>query len=202
METTIINCSDSELVLRFQAGDDTSFDIIMKRYQKFIYEGLLKRTFDKDLSKDLRQDTFIKAFEHLKHSGKPHDPNGNLKIWLHRIAINLCMDHYRKCNRHPLVSLEELPTEEYVHLFEYQPSPEDLQIVEEEKQLVRTWVAQLCTEQKDTVMFRHYAHLPFKDIAKINGISINTAVGRHRYALNNLRKIIERNVSLPLLHAS
>ncbi len=202
MEKTINNCSDSELVLRFQTGDDASFNTIVKRYQQLIRLSILKQNVGEDLADDFTQDTFMRAFEHLRNPDKPHDPNGNLGNWLSRIAINICMDHYRKLTRHPILSMEDLSLKDRLTLSDYQPSTEEMQIVRDEQNFIRDCIRELPDEQMEVLMFRQYGHIHFKHIAAIVDISINTAVGRHRYALNNLRKIAARNSAIPLLHAS
>ncbi len=181
--------SDQELLVAFKQGDNSAMDIIIARYHKKVL-GYIRRTVkDSMLAEDLCQETFIKAINSLKRNGYQDD--GRFAAWLFRIAHNLIVDQFRNKAKLPTTSNEVGD----VDLFNNARYSDDtietknikLQINADLKKLIY----ELPEEQKNTIIMRLNFDMSFKEIAKLQDISINTALGRMRYAIINLRKMIE-----------
>jgi RNA polymerase sigma factor (sigma-70 family) len=192
---TLSHLSDYELVQDFLNGNKASLEVLINRHRKKIYTYIILVVKDKYLAEDIFQDTFIKVIKSL-NDGRYRD-NGKFLSWVIRIAHNLIIDHFRKEKQLNTISNDSYETdifnskkfaertieEELVHL----------QINED----VRRLLEELPEDQREVVMLRHYCGLSFKEIAEQTNVSINTALGRMRYALINLRKMIEEhNLSL------
>lgn len=182
------NLDDNELVQQYLNGDYSSLEYLINRYKDKVFTYILITVKNQHLAEDIFQDTFIKVVRSL-NMGKYTD-NGKFVSWVMRIAHNLIIDHYRReknlntySNDGSVVDLFNSPkfSEENV---------EDLMINEQILSEVRNLVDELPDDQKQVVIMRHYLGLSFKEIADQTGVSINTALGRMRYALINLRKII------------
>jgi RNA polymerase sigma-70 factor (ECF subfamily) len=140
---------------------------------------------DRYTAEDLLQETFIKAINTMK--GGRYNEEGKFYPWISRIAHNLAIDHFRKNKRHPEIRLED-GSRVFDSMRFSESSFEDLQIWQDTKDRLRTLVKELPPEQKQVLIMRHYFQLSFQEIAERTGVSINTALGRMRYALINLRK--------------
>ncbi len=186
--------SDRELIRSYLQGDEKAFEILLTRHKGKIYSSIYLFVKDEDKANDIFQDTFIKIV-HTIRKGKYND-EGKFVQWALRIAYNLCVDHFRKNKRNPTVS----PTDDF-DIFSVMRSPnanvETLMIRSQTHAKIRQLVDLLPPEQREVVILRHYADLSFKEIADLTRVSINTALGRMRYALINIRKMIaEREISL------
>ncbi len=182
--------SDAILVKNYIDGDESALATLIERHQSRIFGFIYSKVNDRDLSDDIFQDTFIKVIKTLK--SKSYNEEGKFLPWVMRIAHNLVVDHFRKSNKMQF----NRETEEYA-IFDYfvdaSPSIEKKLITEQiETDLVRL-LKKLPEDQQEVIMMRMYQDLSFKEIADLTGVSINTALGRMRYALLNLRKIIEKN---------
>lgn len=189
--------TDYELVNQFINGDQSSIEELIKRHRTKVYTYILLMVKSHPLAEDLFQDTFIKVVKSLLQ-GKYKD-NGKFLSWVLRIAHNLIIDHFRKENQ-----LNTCSNEDYeVDLFN-SPKYADKTIEDNlvQKQIVkelRALINELPPDQKEVILLRHYGELSFKEIADFTNVSINTALGRMRYALINLRKLIEeKNLSLTI----
>jgi RNA polymerase sigma-70 factor (ECF subfamily) len=179
--------SDHELVSQFLKGDETSLAELIDRHKSKVFTSIIMFVKDKYLAEDLFQDTFIKVVDTLR-SGK-YKEEGKFLPWVMRIAHNLCIDHYRKVKRIPaVVNNEGFDVFEILKFSE--KNAQDEMIQDETREKVRALVEKLPPEQKEVVVLRHYAGLSFKEIAQLTDVSINTALGRMRYALQNMRKVI------------
>lgn len=180
---------DQQLVEHVRSGNKASFDVIMDRYQQGIYLTILAKTKNSDLAEDLAQDTFIKAYEHLRNPKKPHDASGSLSAWLQRIAFCICMDHFRKAKKMPfMMDVDELMTDDEIALSYYEKSAEEKMIERDDRQgQVRKCIYNLCDNQKEVVLSHDYGEMPFREIAEVSGLSINTVLGRYRYALRHIK---------------
>ncbi len=181
---------DAVLVKNYISGDESALASLIERHQSKIYGFIYSKLGDRDLSDDIFQDTFIKVIKTLKT--KSYNEEGKFLPWVMRIAHNLVVDHFRKAKKMPL----QRETEEF-SIFNYMTDNSlniEGQIISEQ---VESDLAKLLNElpedQKEVLVMRMYQDLSFKEIADITGVSINTALGRMRYALLNLRKIIEKN---------
>lgn len=185
--------SDHELVHEFLQGKETALEILINRHKEKIYTSIVIFVRDRALAEDIFQDTFIKVIDTLR-SGNYHE-EGKFVPWVMRIAHNLCVDHFRKNKRRPgVVNTEGFDIFEVLKFAE--KSREDEMVWEQTSQKIKQMVDNLPDEQKEVVILRHYADLSFKEISQITGVSINTALGRMRYALQNLRKMmVEHQVS-------
>jgi len=184
--------SDRELIGRYLKGHHASLEILISRHQNRVYAYILMITKNKELADDLFQDTFIKVINTIR-SGS-YNEEGKFLQWVMRIAHNLIIDHFRKSNRIPVI--DNSKNDDY-DIFEnlniMDESVEDRIITEQIHKDVRKLIELLPAEQREVLYMRHYAEMSFKDIAEVTDVSINTALGRMRYALINLRKIIAEN---------
>jgi len=188
--------SDKELIGRYLQGDHNGLEILINRHQNRIFAYILMITKNKELADDIFQDTFIKVINTIR-SGS-YNEEGKFLQWVMRIAHNLIIDHFRKSNRMPVVDNsknEDFDIFDTLNILD--PSIEDRMITEQIHKDVRKLIELLPDEQREVLYMRHYAEMSFKDIAEVTNVSINTALGRMRYALINLRKLItEKNIVL------
>lgn len=178
-------CSDSELVSRYRNGNDGAFEILLHRHKSRVYTAIYLIVKDRYKAEDLLQEVFIKAVNTIK-SGRYND-EGKFSAWIGRIAHNLAIDSFRKQKRYPEIVLED-GSRVFNSMDFAEASMEDKQVLQESKSKLRTLIRELPKEQKQVLIMRHYLHMSFQEIADRTGVSINTALGRMRYALINLRK--------------
>ena len=183
--------SDKELIERYQDGDVHSFELLIGRYQKQVYSYILTLVKDKQLADDVFQDTFVKVIQTIKSKGYKDD--GRFVQFAMRIAHNLVIDHFRKENRIPTVesSSEDSNYIDNVPITDH--SVEQGMIVDQVHSDLHRMIAFLPDEQREVLRMRMFDDMSFKDIADITNVSINTALGRMRYALINLRKMMVAN---------
>jgi RNA polymerase sigma factor (sigma-70 family) len=182
------NISDQELIRQFIAGDHSSLELLISRHQRKIFSYILLIVKDKHLAEDVFQDTFIKVINTLRSGA--YNEEGKFLPWVMRIAHNLIIDFFRKSKRMPYVeNSEEYDLFETLNLFE--DTVEDKMIIQQIHMDVKHLVEFLPAEQKEVLKMRHYMDMSFKEIAEKTDVSINTALGRMRYALINLRKLIK-----------
>lgn len=179
--------SDQDLVHQYIHGEESSLAELIRRHKAKIYTSIYLLVKDSYLAEDIFQDAFIKVINTLK-AGK-YNEEGKFLPWVIRIAHNLVIDHFRREKRTPVVT-----TVEGFDIFEvlkfYDESAEDRMIREQTHRDLRELIHHLPSDQKEVLIMRHYGDLSFKEISDITGVSINTALGRMRYALNNLRKMM------------
>jgi RNA polymerase sigma-70 factor (ECF subfamily) len=183
--------SDKELIERYQDGDVHSFELLIGRYQKQIYSYIITLVKDKQLADDVFQDTFVKVIQTIKSKGYKDD--GRFVQFAMRIAHNLVIDHFRKENRIPTV---ESSSEDYNYIDNVpitDHSVEQGMIIDQVHSDLHRMIAFLPDEQREVLRMRIFDDMSFKDIADITNVSINTALGRMRYALINLRKMMVAN---------
>ncbi len=182
--------NDNELVQHFISGDQQSLEILIQRHKSRVFSYILLIVKKQELAEDIFQETFIKVIRSLK-KGK-YTENGKFVSWVLRISHNLIIDHFRKEKLKGTVSNDSLD----VDIFNSQKFSEDTiedqlvykQILSEVKDLIK----ELPEDQQQVIIMRHYLDLSFKEIAEQTDVSINTALGRMRYALINLRKLVEK----------
>ena len=182
--------SDQELIGRYLAGHHPSLERLIRRHKNRVFSYIVMIVKDKELSEDLFQDTFIKVINTIR-SGQ-YKEEGKFIQWVMRIAHNLIIDHFRKAKRIPFVE----NSDEY-NIFDRVRIPvesvEEVMITEQIHQDVKKLIDYLPKEQREVLVMRHYGDMSFKDIAEVTNVSINTALGRMRYALINLRKLVTDN---------
>lgn len=181
---------DAVLVKNYISGDESALALLINRHQSKIYGFIYSKVNDRDLSDDIFQDTFIKVIKTLKT--KSYNEEGKFLPWVMRIASNLVIDYFRHNKKMPF----QRETDEY-SIFNFMSDSTlsiENQLIESQVELdVRKIIEQLPEDQKEVIKMRFYEDLSFKEISEITGVSINTALGRMRYAVINLRKIIEKN---------
>ncbi|MCF8273392.1 MAG: sigma-70 family RNA polymerase sigma factor [Flavobacteriaceae bacterium] len=181
---------DSTLVTNYIHGEEYALEILIKRHKQKIYSFIYSKVYDRDITEDIFQDTFIKVIRTLKRGA--YNEEGKFLPWVMRISHNLVIDHFRKNSRMPkfdnsgefsifsVLSDDTLNAEKRI-------------IKDQVENDVRRLVEELPEDQREVLLMRIYDDLSFKEISDKTGVSINTALGRMRYALINLRKIIEKH---------
>jgi len=187
--------TDYELVEEFVNGRQESIEILIRRHKRKVFNYILLMVKSEQLAEDIFQDTFIKVINSLQE-GKYKD-NGRFISWVIRIAHNLVIDYFRKEKQMSMLSNDQCAHDLFNNKKIADKNIEEDIIHEQIRRDIRKLVDQLPDDQKQVILLRHYGELSFKEIADQTGVSINTALGRMRYALINLRKIIQKhNISL------
>lgn len=181
----LIGPEDGVLITQYRNGNEAAFDLLVDRYKSKVYTTIFLIVKDQDVAEDLLQDVFVKVV-HTLHSDK-YNEEGKFQPWVMRVAHNLAIDYFRKAKRQPTILLED--GSNLLNSMRFaDPSSEELRIKEDTLDLVRKLIDELPEAQKEVVILRHYMDLSFQEIADQTGVSINTALGRMRYALNHIRK--------------
>ena len=189
--------SDYELVEKFIKGSQTSIETLINRHRNRVYTYIYLIVKNQQLAEDIFQDTFIKVVQSLKR-GKYTD-NGKFLSWVIRIAHNLIIDHFRREKQFNITTREDYETDIFNSRKLAYGTIEDEMVQSQIITDVRGLIDELPADQREVVMLRHYGGLSFKEIAEHTNVSINTALGRMRYALINLRKLIgEKKLNLTL----
>ncbi len=183
--------SDKQLVDNYKNGNVASFELLVERHQNKVFSYILMLVKDRQLADDIFQDTFLKIIRTIKAGA--YKDEGKFIQFAMRIAHNLVIDHFRKSNRLPMADsvckeYDIIDSAKYID-----PSVEDTMITEQVYDDIRKMIEFLPEEQKEVLNMRMYADMSFKDIADATNVSINTALGRMRYALINLRKMAKEN---------
>jgi RNA polymerase sigma factor (sigma-70 family) len=182
--------SDSELVSGYQSGNEKAFEVLLHRHKSRVYTAIYLIVKDRYIAEDLLQETFIKAINTIR-SGR-YNEEGKFLPWISRIAHNLAIDHFRKEKRYPEIVLED--GSRLLNSMEFaEESAEDKQLLKDTASRLRGFIKELPTEQKQVLIMRHFLKMSFQEIAERTDVSINTALGRMRYALINLRKKMIKN---------
>ena len=180
--------SDKDLIQQYLEGKDKAFEILLNRHKDKIYTSIYLFVKDQSQAEDIFQEVFIKILKTIRKGKYNHE--GKFVQWAMRIAYNMCVDHFRKAKRRSIIH----PTDEF-DIFDVienpDPNREDTLIKDQTHAKVRKLIDQLPPEQREVVMLRHYADMSFKEISQLTRVSINTALGRMRYALINIRKMVE-----------
>jgi len=193
--------NDNELVKLYMSGNEESLSVLVQRHKRRIFSYIYMITRNKALTEDIFQETFFKVIQTLKK--EQYNEEGKFLPWILRIAKNLIIDHFRKVKKMPSISSVINDEGEETSIFDIIPdnteSPKDTVESRALKKQIRSIVNDLPKDQKEVVILRTYYDMSFKDIAEITNVSINTSLGRMRYALINLKKILEeRNVEICL----
>lgn len=181
---------DSTLVSDFIKGNENSLEVLIKRHKQRLYSFIYSKVLNRDIAEDVFQDTFIKVIRTLKKGN--YNEEGKFLPWVMRIAHNLVIDHFRKTNRMPAFkNTDEFDI--FSVIVDGNLNAEKKMIQEQIHTDVRALIEELPEEQKEVLIMRMYRDMSFKEISENTGVSINTALGRMRYALMNMRKLIEKN---------
>ena len=182
--------SDQELVKVYLSGNEKALQVLIERHQDKMFTSIYMLVKNREVAQDVLQDAFVKIITTLK-SGK-YNEEGKFIQWAMRISRNLVIDHFRKSKKMPMVTDSE-GNDVFGYINIPSPNQEDLIVRSEREQKIRRLIEELPAEQREVLVLRHYAELSFKEISDLTNVSINTALGRMRYALNNLRKVIEKH---------
>jgi RNA polymerase sigma-70 factor (ECF subfamily) len=187
--------NDNELVQRYVNGDHHSIEILINRHKNRVYSYILLIVKNQDLAEDIFQDTFIKVIRSLKYGR--YTENGKFISWVLRISHNLIIDHFRKEKLNGTIPSSSCENDVFNSQKLSDENIEDQMVMEQILFEVKELIKELPEDQQQVIRMRHYMGLSFKEIAELTGVSINTALGRMRYALINLRKLIkEKNLTL------
>lgn len=187
--------SDYELIQQFINGNHSSFEEIINRHKNKVFAYISLYIRDQALAEDIFQDTFLKVIQSVK-AGKYYD-NGKFLSWVMRIAHNLIIDHFRRIKQMNTLSNDDFESDLFNSRKLSDSTIEDTMIRVQIRKDVRRLIDQLPDDQREVVILRHFSGLSFKEIADLTDVSINTALGRMRYALINMRKIMqEKQLSL------
>lgn len=180
---------DSSLVKKYQFGDEKAFEKLVHKHKAKVFTTILLIVKDYYIAEDLLQETFIKAIKTIK--GGRYNEEGKFLPWITRIAHNLAIDYFRKEKRYPTIVLEDGSNVLNTLNFS-EDSIESMQIKKETFNKLRKLIQKLPEKQREVLIMRHYAEMSFQEIAEATDVSVNTALGRMRYALINLRKQMDK----------
>lgn len=187
--------SDQELVQAYIKGDQSAIEILIQRHRRKVFTYILLTIKNHQLAEDLFQETFIKVVQSLR--GGRYRDNGRFLSWVIRIAHNLIIDHFRKEKQMNAVSNDDTEVDLFNSRKFSDDNIEELIVHNQIRAEIRSLINELPDDQREVVLLRHYGGLSFKEIAEQTDVSINTALGRMRYALINLRKMIrEKELTL------
>lgn len=179
--------NDKDLILQYLEGNNKCFEVLLNRHRERIYTSIYLFVKDSDLAQDIFQDVFIKIVDTLRKGKYNHE--GKFLQWALRISYNMCVDNFRRSKRRTKVNATET-----FDIFDILQTGDDnmetTMIKEQLHNKVRSLVDQLPPEQREVVVLRHFADMSFKEISQLTRVSINTALGRMRYALINMRKMV------------
>ncbi|MFZ0471826.1 MAG: sigma-70 family RNA polymerase sigma factor [Bacteroidales bacterium] len=187
--------TDYELITGFISGDERSIEHLILRHKSKVYSYINLYIRSRDLADDIFQDTFLKVVQSIR-AGRYQD-DGKFISWVMRIAHNLIIDHFRHEKQMGIVYNDDYDTDLFNSRRLADDNVEDIMVRRQVLRDVRSLINGLPEDQREVVIMRHYAGMSFKEIADMTGVSINTALGRMRYALINMRKVMtEKNITL------
>lgn len=186
---------DNILIQQYLKGDNESFEILLTKYKQRIYSFIYSKIKDRDIADDVFQDTFIKVIQTLKKGA--YNEEGRFVSWVMRIAHNLIIDHFRRQQRMPMYDTYDHEQDVFYRLSEPSKNIEDMIIDIQIKSDITALMLELPENQYEVLKMRLFQDMSFKEIAERTNVSINTSLGRMRYGLINLRKLIdERNLTM------
>jgi len=187
MNSSLRQKTDHELIQNFQDGNLNALEILVLRHKDKMYTSILFLVKDKYLAEDIFQDVLIKIIDTIR--GGRYTEEGKFLPWAMRIAHNLCVDHFRKVKRTPAIKTSD--DRDIFEVINFTEDGADVKMMKRQSHdRVRQMLDLLPDDQREVIILRHYADLSFKEIASLTNCSINTALGRMRYGLINLRKMM------------
>lgn len=188
---TLTKLSDDQLVAAYANGNNEAFDAILKRHQSRVFSYILHIVKNRDLADDIFQETFVKAIMTIKQGR--YSENGKFSAWISRIAHNLIIDYYRQEKSENTVSADDDENDLLNRRDLCDENIEDFLVTDQIHKDVKRIVKALPESQREVLVMRYYRNMSFKEIADATNVSINTALGRMRYAILNMRRIAEEN---------
>lgn len=186
---------DNQLINQYLAGHNEAFETLLARYKQRIYSFIYSKINNRDIADDIFQDTFIKVIKTLKKGA--YNEEGRFLSWVMRIAHNLIVDHFRRKQRMPMHDSRDNEYDVFYNISESSQNVEEIMIDEQIKADLSQLILELPENQLEVLQMRLYQDMSFKEIAERTNVSINTSLGRMRYGLINLRKLIdERNLTM------
>ena len=182
--------TDAHLVNNYIHGDEKSLEILVYKHKSKIYNFIFSKVFDRDIAEDIFQETFIKVIKNLKNG--VYNEEGKFLSWVMRISHNLVIDFFRKSNRMPKFEASD-DYDVFQFIKDGSPNAENKMIDNQVIKDLQNLILKLPEDQKEVLNMRLYRDMSFKEIAEITGVSINTALGRMRYAIINMRKMAQEN---------
>lgn len=185
-----VHLTDAHLVNNYIHGDEKSLEILVYKHKSKIYNFIFSKVFDRDIAEDIFQETFIKVIKTLKNG--VYNEEGKFLSWVMRISHNLVIDFFRKSNRMPKFEASD-DYDVFQFIKDGSPNAENKMIDNQVIKDLQNLILKLPEDQKEVLNMRLYRDMSFKEIAEITGVSINTALGRMRYAIINMRKMAQEN---------
>ena len=183
--------ADEELVVMYAKGNNIAFDVLLNRYKSSVHSYIYYIVRDRDLTEDIFQETFVKVILTIKQGR--YTKNGKFKAWITRIAHNLIIDHFRQERNENTISNDEVEVDLFNDMRLCEKTVEDAMVETQVFSDVKKMVEYLPDNQREVLEMRYYQNMSFKEIADRTGVSINTALGRMRYAILNMRRMAEEN---------
>lgn len=183
--------ADKELVVMYAKGNNIAFDVLLNRYKSSVHSYIYYIVRDRDLTEDIFQETFVKVILTIKQGR--YTENGKFKAWITRIAHNLIIDHFRQERNENTISNDEVEVDLFNDMRLCEKTVEDAMVETQVFSDVKKMVEYLPDNQREVLEMRYYQNMSFKEIADRTGVSINTALGRMRYAILNMRRMAEEN---------
>ena len=183
--------ADEELVVMYAKGNNIAFDVLLNRYKSSVHSYIYYIVRDRDLTEDIFQETFVKVILTIKQGR--YTENGKFKAWITRIAHNLIIDHLRQERNENTISNDEVEVDLFNDMRLCEKTVEDAMVETQVFSDVKKMVEYLPDNQREVLEMRYYQNMSFKEIADRTGVSINTALGRMRYAILNMRRMAEEN---------
>lgn len=191
METLKLMTDDELVHLYSNEGNNIAFDVLLKRHQQYIYNYIFFKVRDNQVAEDIFQESFIKAIVSIQRGA--YSPSGKFRGWLARIAHNLTIDYFRQIKNENTFSNDDTEIDVFNDKSLCDGTIEDELIAMQITSDIRVLISHLPDVQKEVLVMRYYKDLSFKEIADLTGVSINTALGRMRYAILNMRRMAEEN---------
>ncbi|MDE5567717.1 MAG: sigma-70 family RNA polymerase sigma factor [Muribaculaceae bacterium] len=183
--------TDDQLVASYASGNNEAFDALLQRHQSRVYNYIYQMVREKNLAEDIFQETFVKAITTIRQGR--YTENGKFSAWISRIARNLVIDYFRQEKTEAAVSSDDENFDVLNRKELSEETIEDVMIDDQIRADIRRLIRHLPKSQRQVLVMRYYRNLSFKEIAEATGVSINTALGRMRYAILNLRRIANEN---------